>query len=261
MIMQNQILKKAYVFLSAVFILIIHLPLVSANTRPLQTAKPVLANYTAHLSNNTLPETAKEDLITRANTLYETMQLHEAGLSKQTFDYAIKGFDQLLQSGKFVNEHIISIVDLSMPSTKKRLFIIDLNEAKVLFNTYVAHGVNSGKVMASNFSNALQSYKSSLGFYQTLGTYMGGHGYSLRLEGLEKGINDNANRRDIVIHGAPYVNESLIRSQGYIGRSWGCPALPENLNKPIINTIKNGTCLFIYGNNKSYVKRSKIING
>ena len=115
--------------------------------------------------------------------------------------------------------------------------------------------------MASNFSNALQSYKSSLGFYQTLGTYMGGHGYSLRLEGLEKGINDNANRRDIVIHGAPYVNESLIRSQGYIGRSWGCPALPENLNKPIINTIKNGTCLFIYGNNKSYVKRSKIING
>ncbi len=260
MIMQNQIFKKAYVFLSAVFILIIHLPLVSANTRPQYTAAPETVNYTSYLHSNIETETAKEDLITRANTLYESMELHEAGLSKQTYDYAIKGFDQLLQSGKFENEHIISIVDLSMPSTKKRLFIIDLNEAKVLFNTYVAHGVNSGKVMASNFSNALQSYKSSLGFYQTLGTYMGGHGYSLRLEGLEKGINDNANRRDIVIHGAPYVNESLIRSQGYIGRSWGCPALPENLYKPIINTIKNGTCLFIYGSDKSYIKRSKIIN-
>ena len=258
--MQTQILKKAYGFFSAVFILIIHLPLVSANIRPLHTAEPAAVHQTASLHSNTLPTPAKEDIITRANTLYETMQLHEVGLSKQTFDYAIKGFNQLLQSGKFENEHIISIVDLSMPSTKKRLFIIDFNEAKVLFNTYVAHGVNSGKVMARNFSNALQSYKSSLGFYQTLSTYMGGHGYSLRLEGLEKGINDNANRRDIVIHGAPYVNESLIRSQGYIGRSWGCPALPENLYKPIINTIKNGTCLFIYGNDRTYTKRSKIIN-
>jgi len=130
----------------------------------------------------------------------------------------------------------------------------------VIFNTYVAHGVNSGKEMANDFSNQPESYKSSLGFYETQSTYSGGHGYSLRLEGLEKGINDNANRRDIVIHGAGYVNEGLIRSQGYIGRSWGCPALPENMYKPIINKIKDGTCLFIYSPDKTYLKRSKIIN-
>lgn len=88
---------------------------------------------------------------------------------------------------------------------------------------------------------------------------MGGHGYSLRLEGLERGINDNANRRDIVIHGAAYVSEGLIRAQGYLGRSQGCPALPEKLHKPIIDKIKNGTCLFIYGKDKSYPNRSKIL--
>ena len=89
---------------------------------------------------------------------------------------------------------------------------------------------------------------------------MGGNGYSLRLEGLEKGINDNANSRDIVIHGADYVNESLIKAQGYIGRSWGCPALPEKLHKPIIDKIKNGSCLFIYSANNAYLKKSRIIN-
>jgi L,D-transpeptidase catalytic domain len=99
-----------------------------------------------------------------------------------------------------------------------------------------------------------------LGFYITSNTYMGSNGYSLRLNGIERGINDNAGSRDIVMHGADYVNEEYIHSQGYIGRSWGCPAVAPKLSKPVINSIKNGTCLFIYSNVNSYLQRSKVIN-
>lgn len=191
--------------------------------------------------------------------LYDSLQLDRQGLSRRAFEYAMQGFEYLQQSGAIDNEEVISIVDFSLPSSSRRLFVIDLNSHKVLYCTYVAHGHNSGKEYASQFSNKPESNKSSLGFYKTLGTYMGGHGYSLRLEGLERGINDNANRRDIVIHGAAYVSEGLIRAQGYLGRSQGCPALPEKLHKPIIDKIKNGSCLFIYGKDKSYPGRSKIL--
>ncbi|MBL7701943.1 MAG: murein L,D-transpeptidase catalytic domain family protein, partial [Ferruginibacter sp.] len=168
---------------------------------------------------------------------YDSMHLDKLGLSEQAFEYAMKGFSYLLKQGRIAKDNIISIADFSLPSSRKRLFVIDLDNYRVLYNTYVAHGVNSGKEYARQFSNKPSSYQSSLGFYETLHTYMGEHGYSLRLDGLEKGINDNANSRDIVIHAADYVNESFIRSQGYIGRSWGCPALPEKLHKPIIDKI------------------------
>src|SRR5207249_9968842 len=124
----------------------------------------------------------------------------------------------------------------------------------------VSHGRNSGKEMASEFSNALESFKSSLGFYVTSDTYNGKHGYSLRLEGEEPGINDNAFSRGIVMHTAPYVNEHLIQMQGYIGRSEGCPAVPQKLYKPIIEKIKNGSCLFMYSPDKGYMTHSQIIN-
>lgn len=191
--------------------------------------------------------------------LYDSLYLDRQGLSRKAFEYAMQGFEYLKQNGDIDKNDVISIVDFSLPSSSKRLFVIDLNSRKVVYCTYVAHGHNSGLEYANQFSNKPQSNKSSLGFYKTLGTYMGGHGYSLRLEGLERGINDNANRRDIVIHGAAYVSEGLIRAQGYLGRSQGCPALPEKLHKPIIDKIKNGTCLFIYGKDKSYPNRSKIL--
>ena len=140
------------------------------------------------------------------------------------------------------------------------MFIIDLQNVKLLFKTYVAHGANSGKEFASKFSNKLSSNKSSLGFYETLNTYEGGNGYSLRLQGMEQGINDNANKRAIVLHGAGYVDERLIHSQGYIGRSWGCPAVPQALHRSIIDKIKNGSCLFIFSPNSKYLTSSKIIN-
>ena len=193
-------------------------------------------------------------------SLYDSLRLGSLGLGRQVFNYAMKGFNYMKETGALANEKIITIVDFSKPSSQKRMFIIDLENYKVLFNTYVAHGMQSGKEFANQFSNIPSSNKSSLGFYETLGTYMGGNGYSLKLQGMERGINDNANRRDIVIHGADYVDERLIHSQGYIGRSWGCPAVPRQLHKSIINKIKNGTCLFIFSPEKKYLASSKILN-
>jgi len=173
--------------------------------------------------------------------------------------YALKGFNYLLYQGKLANNNIISIVDFSEPSSKKRLFIIDLKNYKILFNTYVAHGQNSGKEFANNFSNTPESLQSSPGFYVTKETYTGAKGYSLRLEGEEAGINDNALSRGIVMHAAPYVNESLAKGRGFIGRSWGCPAVAPELHQAIINKIKNGTCLFLYTPNKNYISNSRIL--
>lgn len=192
--------------------------------------------------------------------LYENLDLANKGLSRRAFESALQGFEYLRQQGQIQNDDVISIVDFSLPSSAKRLFVIDLTNNKLLFCTYVAHGNGSGLQYANQFSNIPQSNKSSLGFYKTLNTYIGVHGYSLKLEGLEKGINDNANRRDIVIHGAAYVSEALARSQGYIGRSQGCPALPEKMHKPIINKIRNGTCFFVYSPDRVYLKKSKILN-
>ena len=191
--------------------------------------------------------------------IYENLQLDEKGLSRKVFEYAVKGFNKIRNKGAIENDGILSIVDFSKPSSQKRLFIIDVKNSKLLFNTYVAHGMKSGKEFASVFSNALESNKSSLGFYKTADTYIGKHGYSMRLMGLEKGFNDNAYKRDIVIHAADYVTERMIHSKGWIGRSWGCPALPQVLNKPIIDKIKNGTCLFIYGTDKKYLLRSAML--
>ena len=193
-------------------------------------------------------------------SLYDSLKLNSLGLGRQVFEYAIRGFKNMREMGKLSNDGILSIVDFSKPSSAKRLFIIDLKKGKVVFNTYVAHGVNSGKEFANDFSNVPESNKSSLGFYTTATTYSGKHGYSLHLQGEEKGINDNAYNRDIVVHAADYENEGMIKSRGYIGRSWGCPAIPPLLHVPIIDKIKNGTCLFIFGENAGYLSHSKFIN-
>ncbi len=192
-----------------------------------------------------------------AKSLYDSLHSQVAGLSRQAFEFAKKGFDKLNEEGRLLNDSIISIVDFSQASTRKRLYIIDLKHYKVLFNTWVAHGRNSGREWANALSNQPSSYKSSPGFYITGETYNGSNGYSLRLQGMEKGINDNAYNRAIVIHGAWYVNPVYVKTQGYIGRSEGCPAVPENLSRPIINTIKEGSCLFIY--HPSYVRRSALL--
>jgi hypothetical protein len=191
--------------------------------------------------------------------IYDSLQLNSLGLSKQAFIEGLKGYNILRSQGKLNNDNIISIVDFSLPSTEKRLFVIDLENYKLLFNTYVAHGRNSGKEYANHFSNSPHSHMSSLGFYVTLSTYYGDNGFSLRLEGEEKGINDNAESRAIVIHPADYVSEGTVKSLGYLGRSNGCPALPKKVSAPIIKIIKDGSCFFVYSDNQKYISRSPLL--
>ena len=195
----------------------------------------------------------------RLAMLYEQMNLESLGLSREAFNYGLQGYMDLVNSGDVKNDHILSIVDFSLPSSKKRLFVIDLLTGKLLFNTFVSHGRNSGQEMATEFSNDPNSFKSSLGFFVTGNTYKGEHGYSLQLDGKEKGINDNALERRIVMHAADYVNEQVVKAKGFLGRSLGCPAVPTALHKAIINTIKGGTCLFLYSPDQYYITHSKMI--
>ena len=183
--------------------------------------------------------------------LYDQLGLACSGLSRDVFMVAIRGMQQMAGA-----KPLLSIVDMSQPSSHKRLYIIDLVKEKLLFHTYVAHGRNSGELLAKRFSNVNSSYQSSLGFYKTLGLYQGKHGLSMQLQGLEKGINDNAFARAIVMHGAPYVSESTIRQTGRLGRSQGCPAVSAAECSPIVRAISGGSCLFIYSPDQQYRQRS-----
>jgi len=189
-------------------------------------------------------------------SLYDSLKLESKGLDREAFDLAIAGYNKLSTAGKIKNNKL-SIVDFTQPSTKKRLYIIDLKGKKLLFNTLVAHGKNSGELMAKNFSNTAESNQSSLGFYVTAEKYIGKHGLSMRLDGLEKS-NNKARERAIVMHAADYVNEGVAKSRGFIGRSWGCPAVSPDLNEPIINAIGNGSCLFIYSQEQSYLSQTSL---
>jgi hypothetical protein len=256
-------LKKIPVFISSLFIFLIHVPFVFAKTIPhkhTSSAKLSSASvFTKASASN--PDNHVDEEWPNSNkvSVYDSLQLSDFGLSKQAYNYAIRGFKFLRSMGKLNNDSIISIVDFSLSSAKKRLFVIDIKNYQVLYNTYVAHGRKSGAEYAKLFSNSPRSNKSSLGFYVTGDTYSGEHGYSLHLEGEEKGINDNAFKRAIVMHSADYVNEDFIRSKGYIGRSLGCPAIPEKVYKPIIDEIKDGSCLFLYSPNKYYLSHSKFL--
>lgn len=176
--------------------------------------------------------------------------------SLQALEIALEGYEKL--NSKLKNE-VLTVIDFSLPSTSRRMWIIDPENGEILLHTVVAHGRNSGELMAEKFSNTPESYQSSIGFYLTAETYQGKHGYSLRLDGLEKGYNDMARARAIVIHGADYATEAFAKSVGRLGRSLGCPALPSDLSKEAIDLIKNGSLLFIFGKDQNYLERSSLI--
>lgn len=182
------------------------------------------------------------------------------GVNENAFSLAMKGLAYCRQKGLVSKTQVITIIDFSRPATQKRLFVIDISRGKLLLQSLVAHGKNSGEKYASRFSNRAASNQSSLGMYVTLGTYTGRHGYSLRLKGCEAGINDNAYSRDIVLHSAAYVSASFIAARGFPGRSEGCPAVPENVHRKLIDCIKGGSCLFIYHPSPDYIKNSKLLN-
>ncbi len=186
--------------------------------------------------------------------LYNDCELGDR-LEYAVFKQALAGYNSLDLS----NKKLLSIIDFSKPSNEERFFIIDVENQKLLYHTLVAHGKNSGLINATRFSNRMGSHKSSLGFYKTGKSYVGKRGYSLQLEGLEKGINDNARLRGIVIHGANYVNEKFISgNNSMLGRSWGCPAVSNKLSREIIDLIKGGSCLYIYAEDEVYQGRSML---
>jgi len=189
--------------------------------------------------------------------MFEKTGIGKLGLSMHAFYIALGGYGKLLQEGKLGNTRYLSIVDFSQPSNNRRLYIIDMKDTCLSFHTWVSHGRNSGEKFATRFSNVQNSLMSSLGFFVTGNTYMGQHGLSLRLQGQEPGINDKAEQRGIVMHAADYVSERVAQEQGFIGRSWGCPAVPTELNEPIIETIKEGSAFFIYHPGSQYQKYSR----
>ena len=227
------------------------LPVLKKNT---DAANPGVVTLPATIQNNNYS-------IEEITSLYTSLKLEQKGLSKQAFEYACRGYDHLLKRGIINKQGYLVICDFSQSSNKKRLYLIDMTNNEVTLNTFVAHGRNSGGEYAKRFSNKLKSLQSSLGFYVTQKTYYGEHGLSLRVEGLEKGYNDKANQRRIVIHGADYIGDAVLKSSSYMGRSYGCPAIPKKESKNLINTIKNGSCLFIYHPSANYLNGSKILNG
>lgn len=193
-----------------------------------------------------------------ADKIYDSLDLETSGLSERAFEYAWKGYQNMLTKGMLAKK-ILSICDFSQSSKNKRFYVIDLVGMKLLINTYVAHGKNSGGEYANSFSNSPESRKSSLGFYVTRATYLGSHGLSLKIDGVEKGFNDKALRRNIVVHGSEYVGPHFLKENPFSGRSYGCPAVPDNESSEVINSIKDGSCLFIYYPSKAYLAASKLL--
>lgn len=177
----------------------------------------------------------------------------------QVFRHAYIGYQQLLKEGALTNTRYLTVVDFSLPSTEKRMWVIDLVEDRVAFHTFTAHGVNSGALYADDFSNRIGSFQSSLGFYVAAETYTGKHGLSLKLDGMEPGFNDKARDRAVVLHGADYATADFVHRNGRLGRSRGCPAVPNAVSKQIANTISGGSCLFIYHPSDHYLKRSRLL--
>jgi len=194
------------------------------------------------------------------SNLYTQIDLQQSGLTKKAFEYALKGYYYLLDHHWLNKTNILSICDLSQSSRNRRLYVVDLEQKKVLVNTFVAHGHNSGKEFANSFSNNPSSHKTSLGFYVTQGTYYGNNGLSLKMRGMERGFNDRAGGRNIVVHGSEYVGPDFLQMNKFCGRSYGCPAVPADESENIIDLIKEGSCLFIYHPTKKYISRSKILN-
>lgn len=201
-----------------------------------------------------LPIEPANSISAKSSLLYKELCLEEKGLSREAFDYAYKGYEHLVVKKRISQPGYLTICDFSQSIRQKRFYLIDIANNKVVLNTYVAHGRKSGGEYARKFSNGFKSLQSSLGFYITKNTYVGENGLSLRLEGLEPGFNDKAYRRAVVVHGATYIGNGLT------GRSFGCPAVPKKESKAIINTIKNGTCLFVYHPEKKYLQNSRILN-
>jgi hypothetical protein len=199
-------------------------------------------------------------ILATATVIYDEMGLEDSGLNRKAFESAWTGYYKLKKKGLLRNTGILSICDFSQSSSNQRLYVIDVRNHRLLYRTFVAHGINSGESFASSFSNRMESCKSSLGFYVTSTTYNGANGLSLRIDGLDKGFNDNARKRAIVIHGASYVSNRILKKYGVMGTTFGCPAIPTDMTSQIIPVVKNGSCFFIYYPSRKYLAKSAVLN-
>jgi hypothetical protein len=172
---------------------------------------------------------------------------------------ATRAADCARRQGLLQGFHHLAVIDYSRPSTQPRLWVFDVARGKLLYQELVAHGRNTGEKLAERFSNVEGSKMSSLGLFQTADTYYGSNGYSLRLRGLDAGFNDNALARAIVMHGAPYVSEAIASRLGRLGRSWGCPAVRQEVARTVIDTLKGGALLFAYYPDGKWLKESPLL--
>lgn len=181
------------------------------------------------------------------------------GLQRDVLRLALSAREAASARGLVRKDDLLTVIDYSLPSTAKRLWVLDLSRGEVLFNELVAHGKNTGENFARHFSNRDRSLQTSLGLFRTVGTYNGSNGYSLKLDGLEPGYNDQAARRAVVMHGAPYVSAEFATEHGRIGRSWGCPALSEKVAAKVIDTIKGGSLVFSYFPDEEWLGHSSFL--
>ena len=193
-------------------------------------------------------------------TLLAELRAEASSIDQRVLRMALEATD-CAEDRDLGDNSILTVIDYSLPSTEPRLWVLDLDSKQLLFHELVSHGVNTGENFATRFSNRVGSRQSSLGLFRTEGTYYGRNGFSLRLEGLDRGINHKALERTIVIHGAWYVSEAFAEEHGRLGRSWGCPALEKEVAPEVIETIKNGSLLFIYHPDQRWQEQSEFLNG
>jgi hypothetical protein len=198
-----------------------------------------------------------DDFDAYASELYKALDDKE--LNYSALETGLKGYIKLQSERKIAKDSYLTVIDMSLSANANRFFLIDIRNKKIIHKSIVAHGRNSGGEYARSFSNKVGSFKSSIGFYRTGETYQGKHGLSLRLDGLEYS-NNNARKRAIVIHAADYVSEVFIKNNGRLGRSLGCPSLPQKNYDKVVDKIKNGSLLFIYYPEDAYLNHSELAN-
>lgn len=221
--------------------------------------KSVLAIFLCSTVFFTISNSAVASLNSDESSLTNAIAAKAPNLKPKVLQLALHAYFKAKQMGVRIEKPILTVIDYEMPSTAKRMWVLDLSQQKVLYNVQVAHGKYSGDNYATRFSNSFGSLESSLGLFLTKDTYVGHDGYSLKIAGLERGINDHAEARHIIIHGARYVSPSFAQSQGRIGRSWGCPAVELSLAKPIIDTIKHGSLVFSYYSDSNWIQNSRFL--
>ena len=221
--------------------------------------KRTILFVSAALLLSSAPQLRAECAATPDESLAKQLLRQAPGLKAEVLRMALRARDCAAGKGLVKRENLLTVIDYSLPSSQPRLFTFDLAAKKILFRELVAHGKNSGGNIANFFSNSPGSLATSLGLFVTDDTYVGSNGYSLRLRGLEQGVNDNAWDRAIVMHGASYVSRAAVRALGRLGRSWGCPAVRKEVARKMIDTLRGGSPIFAYYPDQNWLKQSEFV--